>query len=247
MLLSRNLAGNAERTKSPPPGRRAGLPGEPGVSGGCSPALLLLEQGFEGCFPSRAQRCDAQGPHQLIRRMARPVKQGIDVGDAHAFGAGRYLDDFVTGLQLAFFKNPAIKARPGVRDQQRGHLWLVQTNTDAIARDARLRDFEQRAANPIAVADAHVVIGQPINGKVLAELPVREVISAELLLPELIQLDLIDENRPLLAPMPGEIALSIAIDVEAARHATALNRALPDTGVNSLASPRDVTRQANID
>jgi hypothetical protein len=178
--------------------------------------------------------------------MARPVKQGIDVGDAHAFGAGRYLDDFVTGLQLAFFKNPTIKTRPAVRDQQRGHLRFVQTNTDAIAGDARLRDFEQHAANPIAVADAHVAVGQPVNGKVFPELPIRKVISAELLLPELIRLDLIDENRPLLAPMPGEIALSIAIDVEAARHATALNRALPDTGVNSLVSPRDVTRHANI-
>jgi hypothetical protein len=136
--------------------------------------------------------------------MARPVKQGIDVGDAHAFGAGRYLDDFVTGLQLAFFKNPTVKTRPAVRDQQRGHLWLVQPNTDAIAGDARLRDFEQRAADPIAVADAHVVIGQPVNGKVFPELPMRKVISAELLLPELIRLDLIDENRPLLAPMPGE-------------------------------------------
>jgi hypothetical protein len=51
----------------------------------------------------------------MIWWMARPVKQGIDVGDAHAFGADRYLYDFVIGLQLAFFKNPTKQACHEVR------------------------------------------------------------------------------------------------------------------------------------
>ena len=76
---------------------------------------------------------------------------------------------------------------------------------------------KQRGADPVAVADADLVVAQPLDGEVLAELPVDEVVSSELALPVAVGLDLVDEDRSLLAAVPGEIALAVAVDVELAR------------------------------
>jgi hypothetical protein len=51
----------------------------------------------------------------------------------------------------------------------------------------------------------------------------------------------------MLAAMPFEIALTIPVEVEAPRHATALDRGLPDSSVDSSTLPRDVAREADID
>jgi len=45
-----------------------------------------------------------------------------------------------------------------------------------------LRNFEESAANPVAVADTHLLIGQPIDREVFPELPVDEIASTTLLL-----------------------------------------------------------------
>src|SRR5271165_1299434 len=98
-----------------------------------------------------------------------------------------------------------------------------------------------------AVSDAHLGGGEALDCAVLAELPVGKVASAEPALPIVIRSDLIHEDGPVLAAMPRQIPLTIAVDVEPPHHTPALNRCLPDRGVDRLALPRYVARQTHID
>ena len=58
---------------------------------------------------------------------------------------------------------------------------------------------------------------------------------------------LVDEDGAVLASVSGQVPLSVAVNVEPPHHAPTLDRCLPNGGVNSLPSPRDVARQAHID
>jgi len=51
------------------------------------------------------------------------------------------------------------------------------------AGDTRLGHFEQTGPDPVAIANAHRVVGEALDGEVLAELPKGEVATPELILP----------------------------------------------------------------
>ena len=157
------------------------------------------------------------------------------------------LDDLIACFDLAFLQHTQIETGPAARDQQRGHLRLVHADADPITSDARLRHFEQGAADPVTVANAHLPIRQALDRKILPELSIAEVVAAELALPKAIGVHLINENGAVLAAVPEQVSLPIAIDVEPAYHARALNRCFPDGGVDGLALPWNVARQAHID
>ena len=118
---------------------------------------------------------------------------------------------------------------------------------DAVAGDAGLGDFEDGGADPVAVADADLVVAQSVDGEVLAELPVDEVASSELALPVAVGVDLVDEHGALLAAVPGEIALAVAVDVEPAHAARAGDGVLEDAGEDGLPLPGHVLRHADVD
>ena len=101
--------------------------------------------------------------------MLRRVEQGIDLGDRHAFGAVRELHDAIASADLAFLNDAEIKAGPVVRNQQRWHLRLFQPDADPIAGVAGLADFDDDTANPEAIADADLGIGEALHREVLAE------------------------------------------------------------------------------
>ena len=113
-----------------------------------------------------------------------------------------------------------------VGDEQRRDARVVHADPDAVAGDARLGDLEDGGADPVAVADADLVVAQPVDGEVLAELPVDEVVAAELALPVAVGVELVDEDGALLAAVPGEVALAVAVDVEPA-HAARARRPAP--------------------
>ena len=95
--------------------------------------------------------------------MTGRVEQRVDLGDGHSLLRLAHLHDFVAGAHLAFLKNAEVESRPSAGRQQCRHPRLVHPNADAIAGHARLRDLEERAADPIAVADAHGIVGQSFD------------------------------------------------------------------------------------
>jgi hypothetical protein len=231
------------------PGRRRGARhrGQAGVAG-CRAltALGLVEQRPERCLPAGAELGDVERPDQLLAGMARQVEQRAHLRDVHAPPARGDLDDLVAGLDLSFGADAEIEPGTPVGHQQGGHPRLLHPEADAVAGDPRLGDLELRLADPVAVTDAHLVVRQPIDGEVLSELPVDEIVPAELLLPVAVGVDLVDQHRAVLAAVAGEVALPIAVEVEPARHPGSGHRLLPDAGVDHRAAPGHVLRLANV-
>ena len=62
----------------------------------------------------------------------------------------------------------------------------------------------------------------------------------------MIGVDLVDEDGPLLAAVPGQVALPVAINIEPAHHAGTVDRLFPHTCVDGPASPGHILRHADI-
>jgi hypothetical protein len=103
------------------------------------------------------------------------IQQCIDLRDRHALVRFSYLHDFVACADFAFLQDTKVESRPPARRQQSRHARLVGADADTIASDTRLRDLEQRAADPVPVANADIGIGHAFDREVLAELSVDEV------------------------------------------------------------------------
>ena len=228
---------------------------KPGQAGGglaaARPALPLPGSPSSSArnerLPARAERGDAQRSQQLLARVPGEVEQRVDLGDRHLLGPGGDLDDLVSRLHLALLEHAEVEARAAVGDEQRGDARVVHAEPDAVTGDARLGDLEERGADPVAVADADLVVAQPLDREVLAELPVDEVAASELALPVAIGVDLVDEDGALLAAVPAEVALAVAVDVEPAHPAGAADGVLEDAGEDGLPLPGHVLRHADVD
>ncbi len=153
----------------------------------------------------------------------------------------------VAGLGVAFLQHTAIEAGSPVTDQQGSHGRLVHADAHPITGDAGLRDLEQGATDPVAVPDANLRIGQTLDGEILSELPVFEAGPTQFFLPKPVGFDLVDQHRPVFAAVTGQVPLSVAVDVQASHHPPALDRRLPNSGMNDLPLPWNVARQANVD
>lgn len=93
----------------------------------------------------------------------------------------------------------------------------------------------------------NLVVGQAVDGQVLTELAIGQVVAPEVPPPVLIGLNLVDEHGPLLAAVALRVALAVTVDIETADHPRPGNRLLPDTRMNGLAVPRHVLRHPDID
>ena len=174
------------------------------------------------------------------------IEERVDLCDGHSLLRLSHLHDFVAGAHLAFLQDAEVEPGPSAGCQQCRHPGLVHPNADAIAGNARLSDLEQRAADLITVADAHGIVGQSFDREVLAELSVDEVGPLQLLLPIAIRFDLVDEDGALLTPVPGQVALTVSVQIQPADPTAATHRILPDPGVHSAPLPLDVARKSDV-
>jgi hypothetical protein len=78
-------------------------------------------------------------------------------------------------------------------------------------------------------------------------LPKGEIASPEPILPIATGGNLIDKDDSVLATMPRQISLTIAVDVEPPHHAPTRHGGLPGRGVDRFSLPVDVARQTSID
>src|ERR1700689_2308654 len=193
----------------------------PGHAGGglssARPALPapppgLVEHLLERGLPPAAESRDTQRAQQLLPGMPGQVQQAVRVRDRHGLRAGGKLDDLLTGLHRTLGQHAEIEPGPVTGNQQRRHPGIIHPDPHPEAGDPRLGYLENRAADLVPVADAYLIVGQSLHGEVLAELPVLEIIPAQLLLPVPVGLDLVDEHRPLLAAVPGQITLPVTVE-----------------------------------
>ena len=186
-MLSRRLSATrsgrnpAHAGAGPVAGANAGLPAGTALA-------FLFEQGFERGAPAGAQRRNAQSPFQLARVAPGQIQQRVGFGDGQMPGTGRGFHNLVAGFDLAFLEDAKIKAGSMMRHDERRHLRFIHPNAEPVAGDARLRHFEQRAPDPVPVANANLSVGQTVDCEILAELAVNEVIAAKLSLPVAVQL-----------------------------------------------------------
>src|SRR5581483_12051964 len=103
-----------------------------------------------------------------------------------------------------------------------------------------------RAADPIAISNAHGVVGQSFDREVLAELSGDEIGSFQLLLPVAIRFDLVDEDGTLFAAMSGEVTLTVSVEVQATYATAPVHRGLPDRCAHSATFPLDVARKSDV-
>src|SRR5215831_19454104 len=174
------------------------------------------------------------------------IEEGVDLRNGHSLLRLSHLHDFVAGTHLAFAQDAEVESRPSTGCQQCRHPGLVHPDANAIAGNARLSDFEQCVADLITIADANGIVRQSFDREILAELSVDEVGPLQLLLPMTIRFDLVDEDGALLAPVPGQVALTVSIQIQPADTATAPHRILPDRGVNSATLPLNVARKSDV-
>jgi hypothetical protein len=179
--------------------------------------------------------------------MAGQIQQPVDFGNGHCLGTFTDFDNLLARLNLALFQDAKIEAWPAVRNQQSCHSRFAHPYADTIAGDARLRDFEERAANAVVVANANLRIRQTFNCEVLSKLSKGEVGAVELVLPIPIGIHLVNKYGPVLAPMACQISLAVAFEIQPTHHALALNRGFPNAGPDRLSAPTDLPWQTHID
>ena len=102
-------------------------------------------------------------------------------------------------------------------------------------------------ADPEAIADADLVIGEALHREVLAEISRHEIRPPKILRPVAVGFELVDHDRTLLAAMALEVSLAVAIEIQPAGDNPPHHRRLPDRRPDSPALPRDVLRKSDID
>ncbi len=132
-------------------------------------------------------------------------------------------------------------------DQQGGEFGLAEPHSDPVAGDAGLRDLELGLPDAVPVADADLIVRESVDGEVLAEHAVGEVVSPEVLLPVPVGVDLVDEHGSLLAAVAVQVALAVPVDVQPPHHPRPVDLALPHAGMDRLAVPGHIFRQAHVD
>jgi hypothetical protein len=149
-----------------------------------------------------AERLDLQRAFHSVAWTLRRIEERVDLGDRDPLLTLIDLYDLVAAADLAFLEGAEIESRSSTRDQKSRHARLVHANADAIASYPGLGDFEQSAANPIAIAEIDAVVGQAFDRKIFAELSVSKVSSLKPLLPVAVGLDLMETARQCPAGSP---------------------------------------------
>jgi hypothetical protein len=131
--------------------------------------------------------------------------------------------------------------------EQGRQLWLCQPQAYPVAGDPRLAHLEERVADLVLVTDTYLVVGQPVDGEVLPELPMLEVIPPEELPPVLVRSELVHQDGAVGSAVPGKVALAVPLDVEPPDHPRPFDRPLPHAGVNRAPVPHDISRKPDVD
>ncbi len=214
----------------------------------CRAAALLLEQRAHRGLPARTERGDPQRSLKQLGVGARVhVQQRVDRRDRHPTKACGHLDDLVAGLDGTLVTNSEVEAGTAVAGEQRGHARLVHADSEPVARHPRLRDLEQGGADAVLVADAHLVVTEPVHREVLTELAEDEIVALQLIAPVAVRVELIDVHGTMLTSVPGAIALAVPVDIQPSDPARTRYCLFPDPREDGPPPPADLARHPDVD
>jgi hypothetical protein len=179
--------------------------------------------------------------------MTGQIQQPVDFCHGDLLWPVGYLHNFVSGADFPFFNDAEIEAGALVGNEQAGHLRFTHANADPVAGDSGLGYLEHYTANAVTVADADLVVGKTLDGQVLAELTVFEVIPLQLVLPVAVGIELIDHHSAILSAMAAQISLPISVNIEAPHHHPAGNWLFPDGRIDDFSLPLDVAWKTDVD
>ena len=222
------------------------------MEGGASPWLpaaplsCCASKALNGAAPPLREGRDRQSAAQARGSVSGQVEQGADLAHAHLLWPDGDPLDLVSRAHLTLLEHPHVEAGPSVRVEQCRHARLLQAQADLEAGDARLGDLEGGVADPVAVSDADLLVGQTFDGEVLAEVAGDEVVAAEHLRPVLIGRPVIHVDGPVLAAMADEVGLAVAVHVQPPHPASARNRGLEDRRPHGTATPRHLPRKPDV-
>src|SRR6516165_5469116 len=134
-----------------------------------------------------------------------------------------------------------------MRNHKSRHLRVIHSNPEPIAGNAGLCHLEYSAANLVPVSYADFIVRQAVDGKILSELSVLEIIPAEIGFPISIGFNLVDHHGPLLAPMSGQVCLAVTVKVQSPGGNPMGHGTLPDRGSDKPVLPLNFSRKADID
>src|SRR5580704_10980267 len=178
--------------------------------------------------------------------MSRQVQECVNIGHADSLGTVSNFLDLVACPNCSFLQHAKVKSRPAMFNDQSCHARFLHANAEAVAGNARLRDFQYRVTNAVAIADADLVIRKPLDGEIFSKLAEDEILTSEEILPVVIGIHLIDKNGALLSAMTGQIALAVANNIELAHHLPSRHWIFPDRGADGLTVPSYVARKTDI-
>ena len=89
-----------------------------------------------------------------------------------ASGPVAIFDHVVARADVALLEHAEVEAGTAVGHEERSHARLVHPDPDPVTRDPRLGDLEERRPDAVPVADADLVVAEPLDREVLAELAV---------------------------------------------------------------------------
>jgi hypothetical protein len=127
-----------------------------------------------------------------------------------------------------------------------GICGIAHANAHAIARHPRLGHFEERPANPVAIADTNLIVGKADDSQIFAKLDELKVMSLKVGFPVSVRVELIHDHGAMLSAVPLQVALPVAIEVKAASHHPARHRTLPDSSAHYFTLPIYVTRKTDV-
>src|SRR5208282_2996415 len=126
--------------------------------------------------------------------------------------------DGVARVYEAFFDDREVDPRAPAGEEPLHDIRAAETDSEFVARDARLGDLHHSLTDSKMVADARVLFAQPFGRQILAEHGPRQFHVREFAAPEFVMLGWVGVNGLVAPTVVFEIGLMIAIEVEPAQN-----------------------------
>jgi hypothetical protein len=130
--------------------------------------------------------------------------------------------------------------------KQRGHTRLIHADADPVASYARLRNFKDRIANAILITDADLMVREPLDREVFAELTEAKIAAAEEALPVMVGVHLVGKYGAVFPSVTFKIGLRVTVDIECADRPASNDRIFPNGSSDGFAVPCHFARKTNV-